>query len=120
MTRQSGSIGQQGLDLAIITESLHMFGYTSGDFIYRHHEVHRTKLYVPDETTFPIPLNYVDVCMDNASDYTLNDYWNHKREVWLSEERVGTTRFQFLRIKLPEGYQWVDGRPTQVPKHCST
>ena len=27
----------------------------SDGFTYRHHEVHRTKLYVPDETTFAIP-----------------------------------------------------------------
>ena len=32
-----------------------------GDFIYRHHVEHRVKLYVPNEESFPIPLEYIDV-----------------------------------------------------------
>ena len=33
----------------------------SGDFIYRHREEPRLKLYGPDDETFPIPCNYVDI-----------------------------------------------------------
>ena len=29
--------------------------------VVRHHRVPRTKLYIPDEKTFPIPVKYVDV-----------------------------------------------------------
>ena len=51
----------------------------SGDVKYRQHEVHRTMLYLQSETTFPIPMTYVDVMVqtrtsiDNASERTLND-----------------------------------------------
>ena len=64
----------------------------SGDFKNRHHEVHRTKLYIADETTFSIPMQCVDVMrhtrarIDNASEHTLNDHWNDDRKVSLSEE----------------------------------
>ena len=40
---------------------------TSDDFILCHHDVHRTKLYVPDETTFSIPLKYVDAMMPSRT-----------------------------------------------------
>ena len=49
------------------------------DFIHRHHEVHRSKLYVSDKATFTTPLKYVDVMgqtmtsIDGASEHTLND-----------------------------------------------
>ena len=53
---------------------------------------------------------------NNASEHTLNDCWNDGREVLFSEEWNGTTRFQRLRMQLPEGNKWVNGRPTQVQK----
>ena len=37
-----------------------------------------------------------------------------KRKVLLSEEWIATTRFEILRIQLPEGRKWVNGRPTKV------
>ena len=83
---------------------------TSGDFKYRHHEVHRTILYVQDETTVSIPLRY-DVMsltrtrMDNASEHTLNDNWNDEREVLLAEKSNDTMHFQMFRSKLPGGYK---------------
>ena len=51
---------------------------------------------------------------DKASDHTLNDCWNEDSDAAVSEECVGTTRFQHMRTKLPEGYTWVNGRPTKV------
>ena len=58
----------------------------SGHFTYRHHEAHRTKLYIPEETTFSIPLDIHwrheahENKIDNASEQSLNDYcrntWN--------------------------------------------
>ena len=38
------------------------------------------------------------------------------REKSCSEEWIGTTRFQILRIQLAEGCTWVDGRPTLFQK----
>ena len=59
----------------------------SGDFICRHHEVHRSKLYISGGRTFSIP----------------------------GSQRNGTTPFPiFLRIKRPAGYKWCDGRPTKA------
>ena len=56
----------------------------SGDFICRHHEAHRAKLYVPQKTTFPNPSKHVDVMrqtrrsIDNESEHTLKDFWNEE------------------------------------------
>ena len=92
------------------------------DFTYRHHEAHRTMLYVEDETSLSIPSKYVDVMrptktsIDNASEHTLNDYWNDGREDLLSKEWIVTTRCRLLRIKLPDEYKWVNGRPTKVQR----
>ena len=94
----------------------------SGDFICRHHDAHRTKLSILDGTTLPVPWKYIDVMMqtrtgiDNASEHTLNGCWNDETQVLLSEEWIGTARFRILRMKLTEGYSWVNGRPTEVPK----
>ena len=60
------------------------------------------------EQQFPSLLKDVDVMrqtrasIDNASERTLNEYWNAHREVQLSEEWIGTTRFKISRIKLPD------------------
>ena len=50
----------------------------------------------------------------NASEHTRNDEWNNERQVLLSEDWIGTARFRMLRIKLPGGHTWVNGRPTNV------
>ena len=58
--------------------------------------------YVPNEVTFTIPLHYVDgmshtrTSIDDASEHTLTDYWKEEREVALSVEWIGTTRFHLL------------------------
>ena len=75
------------------------FWSMSGAFIHRKHEKHRSKLYIPNEETFLIPLKYVDVMRqtrtskDNASEHTLNGYWHEGSDLALSEEWIGTTRF---------------------------
>ena len=86
-------------------------------FTYRHHEAHRTKLYIPDATIFSIPMKYVHVMkqttasIDNASDHTLNDSRKDESKVLLSEKWIGTTRFQTLMIQLLEG----DPQKSQIP-----
>ena len=45
---------------------------------------------------------------------SINDIWTEAKGVNLSEEWSGTTRFWILRTRLPEGYKWVDGRPTKI------
>ena len=90
----------------------------NGDFIYRHHDVHRSKLYVPDEATLSNPLKKrCHEANDNKHRQRLgapvfNDYWKDKREVLLSEEWIGT-RSQCLRIT-QEGYKLVNGLLTKV------
>ena len=42
-------------------EAKHDFWSIAGDFVYRHHEELRVKLYVPTEESLPIPLKYIDV-----------------------------------------------------------
>ena len=49
--------------------------------IVRHHRAPRTKFYVPDENTFPIPVKYVDVIRWTETDFDeialnhINDLW---------------------------------------------
>ena len=76
----------------------------SGDFTYRHHEEHGTKLHDPDDGTFPIPLKYVDVLRRTRDFYTaaenvINDMWTERKSVKLSEVWTGTTRFQIITYK---------------------
>ena len=87
-------------------------------------KLHRSPLDVPNEDTFSVPLRYVDVrrqtrtSIDNASEHTLNDYWNAESEK-LSEEWIATRRFQTFRMQLQKEYRWVNGRHTS-PKFCTT
>ena len=65
-------------------------------------------------------MNHVDVIrqtetsIDDTSEHTLQDFSNDEKEVLLSEEWIGTTRFQILKMQLPEEYTCVNGRPTKV------
>ena len=67
------------------------------------------KLYHPEET-LPIPLKYEDMMrqtdthVDNVPEYTVNDIWTEEEGVNFSEGMIGTTRFQILRTRLPEGF----------------
>ena len=84
--------------------------------IYRHHEEPRLKFFDPDNGTFPIPLWNVGVMrqtqtsINNFSEHGMNCLWTEAKGVTLSEEWTGTTRFQILRTRLPEGYKWVNGK----------
>ena len=62
-----------------------------------HHRTARTKLYVPDESIFPMPLKYIDVMrrtytdIDSADEKLIEDYWFDKgaRElsgVWFRQD----------------------------------
>ena len=88
----------------------------SGEFIYRRHENHRLKLYDPGNETFPIPLKYVDAMRQTQTSIQRCSYGPERRVSISSEEWTGTTRFQILRTRLPEGYNWVDGRPMTIQK----
>ena len=63
-------------------EEAENYFWTTGEFIYRHHVVHRVKLYVPREEPFPIPLKYIDVTrtthtnLDVKLEKRIDDYWN--------------------------------------------
>ena len=93
-----------------------------GDFICRHHEEHRLKFYDPDNETFRIPFKGVDVMrqtqtsLDSFSEHIINGIRTEAKGVNLSEEWTGTTRFQILCTRPPEGYKWVNERPTNIQK----
>ena len=94
----------------------------SGEFIRRHHEELRLKFYDPDNETFPIPLEYVDVMrqtqtnINHVSEHTINDSCFEAKGVTLAEEWTATTRFQILRTRLLEGHKCVNVRPTKIQK----
>ena len=94
----------------------------SGDFIYRHLVEPRTPLYAPDDDACPIPLKHADVMrqtktdIDSIAEHVINDVWTEDRNVNLSEACTGTTRFQILRTRRPQGHERVSGRPAQIQK----
>ena len=65
-------------------------------------------------------LKYIDVVkqtktdIDHVSERTTNDIGTEDKSISLSEEWNRTMRIQILRTRLPEGYKWVEGRPTEV------
>ena len=72
-------------------------GRSQGKFIYRHHVVHRVKLYVPKEESFPILLKYIDITrttytsLDVLLEKQIEDCWNADGERKLSDEWTGFT-----------------------------
>ena len=68
------------------------------------------------------PVRSVDVMRhterhtDNVSESTINDLWTEAKSLNLSEVWTGTTRFQILRARLPEGYKRESGKPTKSKK----
>ena len=56
--------------------------HISGAHVDGHRVALRGQLYVPHESSFPIPLNYVDVCRqtrtnaDNLEERNIDDSWN--------------------------------------------
>ena len=52
------------------------------EFIYRHHVVPRVKLFLPNEASFPIPLEYIDVTRTTCTSFDvmlekfIDDFWN--------------------------------------------
>ena len=101
--------------------------------LVRHHRRQRMKLFVPDNQNMPIPLKNVDVTrntetsLESPSEKHVMDYWNipcdnpaggdpMPADRQLSEPWTGRTIFYLLRQPLPEGYEWVMGRPTKKQK----
>jgi len=75
------------------------FWTVNDDVVIRHHRTPRTKLYVPEESTFPIPLKYLDILRRTCTDISdkaesqINDYWPESGARELSSEWVGKTVF---------------------------
>ena len=65
-----------------LPEAINDFWSMSGNFIYRHHDEPRVKLYSPREESFPNPLKYIDVSrtthtnLDVKQEKRIDDYWN--------------------------------------------
>ena len=104
-----------------------------GDMLIRHHRQQRLSLFVPDDQNLPIPLKYIDVTrqtetsLESPSEKFITDYWNvttdnpaggdpMRANRHLSEPWTGRTIFYLLRQPLPEGWEWVQGRPTRKQK----
>ena len=91
-------------------QAMNDFWSMSGNFIYRHHVEPRVKLYSPREESFPIPLNYIDVCrtthtnLDVKQEKRIDDYWNIDGSRDLSDYWTGFTQFTLLEEKPPHGY----------------
>ena len=87
-----------------------------------HHFVPRTRLYEPNASTLPIPIEYIDVMrttrtdLDSAQETFIEDIWfgNPNADKELSGKWTGTTTFPLLRTKPPQGQEWVDGQLREI------
>ena len=100
-------------------EARNDFWSMSGNFIYRHHVEPRVKFYSPRETSFLIPLKYIDVSrntrtnLDVKQEKRIDDYWNIDGSRDLSAPWTGFIQFILLDEKAPDGYTWSGGRLTR-------
>ena len=95
---------------SVLARSPNITSAISGNFIYRHHDEPRVKLYSPREESFPIPLKYIDVSrtthinLDVMQESPIDDYWNIDGPRDLSDSWTGFTQFTLLEEKPPDGY----------------
>ena len=61
-------------------------------------------------------MRHTQTSVNNISEHTDSDIWTAANGVNISEKWTGTTRFQILRTRLPEGLRRVNGRPTKIQK----
>ena len=102
----------------------HDFWTIATKYIYRHHVEPSVELYVPEEESFPIPLQYIGAV--RRTNATLNvlleidDYWNVVGDGDLSEPWTGCTQLIILNAKHPDRYTWSGGRLTknQATRSC--
>jgi DNA (cytosine-5)-methyltransferase 1 len=91
----------------------------NSSYITIHHKKPRTKLYVPTESTCPVPLKYLDVMRFTSTNIPekrfkeIEDFWLTDGPEDLSFEWTGSTRFALLKPDLPNGWYWVEGRATR-------
>ena len=90
----------------------HDFSSVSGSFIYRQHVPERQKLHVPQESSFLVPLKYIDVvkrtytAWDVLQECQLDDYWNFDCDRMLSGD--------LLNSFPPNGYTRSGWRLTKI------
>ena len=93
-------------------EAINVFGFMSGNFMYRHHSEPRVKFYSPREESFLIPLKFIDVSrtthtnLDVKQERRIDDYWNIDWSRDLSDPWTGLE-------KPPDGYMWSGRRLTR-------
>ena len=103
------------------------FWTITGEFIYRHNGEPESKLYVPKEETFPIPMNYIDVTRTtNTSLDVLLDkkYWRLLERGWRKKNCqmhwTGFTRFILLNERPPDGFSWSVVESYKETNHVKT
>ena len=93
----------------------------SGDFVHRHHVAPLGQLYVPRESSFPIPLKYIEVNrqrktnLGSLQESNIDDYWNCDGNSTLWEDWIGFTRIQVQKKHPPQvGKRKLDQRPANI------
>ena len=90
-------------------EARNDFWTIAGNYVHPHHVEPTVKFYVPNEESFPIPLENIDVVrrtnttLDVLLECRIDDYWNVDGGRELSEPRTGFTQFTMLSEKPPDG-----------------
>ena len=99
------------------------FWSVTADVLIRHHRTPRLKKFQPDEVgDCPLPPKYLDVMrltrtnLDTLAEKEIEDIWCDQGPAELSAKWTGSTTFDILRPKPPDGMTWVEGRPTKVQK----
>ena len=78
---------------------------TSGGYICRHHVAPRGQLYVPQESSIPVPPKYIDMNrqtrtnLDNPEETSIDDCWNVDGNKTVSEDWIGFTRFHIIMTR---------------------
>ena len=109
-------------DVPDIATSERDFWTCTKQVLIRHHQIPRTKTYVPTEDTCPIPLKYLDIMrktetnLEHLGESEIRDYWTREGEVELSAPWTGRTIIWILLPDPPPGHRHNNGRITRIQK----
>ena len=87
--------------------------------VIRIHKVPRVDLFKPDEASFPIPIEYLDVMRRTETDLVdeseakIDDFWTEAGTRSLSDPWTGRTILTLRKPLPPKGHTWVDGEAIQ-------
>ena len=80
----------------------------SGELVYHHLVMPRIQLYVPTESSFPLPIKFIDVVgepetnVDHLEETMIDDFWTVDESQVPSDSWSGPTRFRIITKRPPK------------------